>query len=95
MSEDDVRRVVAIYRESLSSIVPYESANTEARYPTMMEGLKHARFMCDEIDKILEEPANLDKAFRWLGFLQAILWTHGIFSIDDMRNHIRAAGHKT
>lgn len=32
---------------------------------------------------------DVEKAFRWLGFVQGVLWTKGIYTIDEMRDHNR------
>ena len=32
-----------------------------------------------------------EKAFRWLGFIQGVLWAEGIYSIDELRDHNRPA----
>lgn len=42
--------------------------------------LNHCRWMLNEIPNFLPEDPwkqNLEKANRWLGFVQGILWTHG------------------
>jgi len=33
-----------------------------------------------------------DKANRWLGFIQGVLWCEKIYTIDEMRGHNRAQG---
>lgn len=30
-----------------------------------------------------------EKAMRWLGFIQGSLWAHGIYNIEEMKNHNR------
>jgi len=30
-----------------------------------------------------------DKLFRWLGFMQGVLWMNGIFTIEQLKNHNR------
>jgi hypothetical protein len=52
------------------------------------EILNHALFMTKEIRELLKED-KLEKTFRWLGFLQAILWQQGIYSIEEMKNQNR------
>jgi len=39
-----------------------------------------------------ETPADLEKAMRWLGFIQGVLWSTGTRSIDEMREDNRAPG---
>lgn len=50
--------------------------------------LSHLRFMCVESQKFIDA-GKIDKAMRWLGFLQGVLWARGIYSLDDLRNHSR------
>lgn len=53
--------------------------------PASMENsLLHARWMCLQIPWFLEEE-KIEKAMRWLGFIQGVLYAQGIFSIDEMR----------
>lgn len=30
---------------------------------------------------------RLEKAFRWLGFMQGVLWAEGVYAIDELKNH--------
>ena len=30
-----------------------------------------------------------DKAMRWLGFIQGVLYAHNVFTIDEMKEHNR------
>lgn len=49
--------------------------------------LGHIRWMCQEMARRLntEEPDILEKANRWLGFVQATLWIDGFYTIDEMK----------
>jgi len=45
-----------------------------------------------ELEKVLYmiekmETLELNKAFRWLGFIQGVLYCKGIFSIKELKNH--------
>jgi hypothetical protein len=43
------------------------------------------------IDELLErDDMPPEKINRWLGFIQGVMWTYGMFSIDDLRVHSRA-----
>jgi hypothetical protein len=56
--------------------------------PGMGRAIKHANWMIQEMLQRME--AGEDKpgqADRWLGFVQGILWCHGMFTIDDMKGH--------
>lgn len=50
--------------------------------------LEHAAWMCQEMKTF---PDWCGKQQRWLGFVQGVLFMEGVFSIDDMRTHVREA----
>lgn len=45
----------------------------------------HLMFMLDEIPKMTDTL----KQHRWLGFIQGVFWDMGIYTIDEMREHVR------
>jgi hypothetical protein len=53
----------------------YESVNTAG----------HLLYMC-EMGKSLVINGRTEKAMRWLGFLQGVVWARGIASIDGMKH---------
>jgi hypothetical protein len=50
--------------------------------------LLHVRWMVQEIPKFIEE-GRIEKANRWLGFAQGVLWEQDIYTIDEMKEHNR------
>ena len=48
----------------------------------------HLRFMCIEASKFVDA-GRVEKAMRWLGFLQGVLWARGFYSLEDLKNHSR------
>lgn len=52
-------------------------------------GLKHCHAILDQIEKLVRE-GKMEKAFRWLGFIQGVLWSHGLFTLNDLKNHLRS-----
>lgn len=55
--------------------------------------LSHALYMLDEIPKFIES-GRMEKANRWIGFLQGILWSQGIASVQGFMNMNRpVSGH--
>lgn len=62
--------------------------------PSLMRGtgrndaLKHAAWMCVEARRFLKR-GRKDKAARWVGWIQGILWTSGVYSLGDLREHNR------
>lgn len=53
-----------------------------------LDVLKNAQYMAGRI-KQLTGSGDLEKANRWLGFLQGIMWTQNIYTINEMRNQNR------
>ena len=56
-------------------------------------GIRHLKWMCfrgcELIDEAFVDPkgvaSKLEKANRWLGFVQGAIWTHGYTSIDVLK----------
>lgn len=44
----------------------------------------HAAWMCDEAAKFVDE-GRMEKAMRWLGFINAVLWITGLRSLDSIK----------
>lgn len=60
-----------------------EGADRYRNLPVGMgRGIKHTRWMVRRIEE--DEESSPGQADRWIGFVQAILWVNGIYSIDDM-----------
>ena len=55
------------------------------RATDLNEALQHCYWMCQEVKKW--ESARLEKAFRWLGFIQGVLWTRGVTTLDTLKDH--------
>jgi hypothetical protein len=51
--------------------------------------LVHAREMCEKAIRFFEGGRTEAKGWRWLGFIQGVLWMENIYTIDEMRQHNR------
>jgi hypothetical protein len=98
MTKEQVRSVVKRYRAylSLAGDQP-ELANFDLP-PTRGEAVRHMLNMCDGmdgmLDKVVDPPCFTaeseeawQKVHRWVGFMQGVLWAHGSFSMNEMREH--------
>ena len=56
--------------------------------PTQAQSLAHAHGMLDQMEQFIRED-RMEKFFRWLGFVQGILWSLGIYPLEDLKNHNR------
>ena len=52
------------------------------------EILAHCHGMLDKIKDFVKE-GRIEKAFRWLGFIQGCLWSTGQYPLEDLKNHSR------
>lgn len=50
--------------------------------------LSHCHLMLAKIEQFIND-GKLEKAFRWLGFIQGCLWCTGLYTINDMREDNR------
>lgn len=96
------REVVERYR-SLLCPLPEEKGPFD-RKPAPREAMSHLHGMLDQMEEFLNETETAvktgkplfnqscpdwDKFNRWLGFMQGVLWLHGDFTLDQMREHNR------
>lgn len=87
MEKERVRRVLEYYRYVL-----VQKGATGKNYPhsdlisTEQAALDHCLNMIDKVLVFIQED-RMDKVFRWLGFLQGVLWMQGVFTLEDVKNH--------
>ena len=43
------------------------------------------KVVCDETNNT---PSIIEKSNRWIGFIQGVLWSLDVFSIEDLRGHV-------
>lgn len=49
---------------------------------------EHLADMASRLRKLLEE-GRVEKAMRWLGFMQGAMWALGVYTIEELKNHSR------
>lgn len=86
MTREQQLAVLHAYDEKFKKWPPERTDRMHDMPVGMGRGVKHARWMTLEMIRRLEadEEASPGQADRWIGFIQAIFWTHGLFSIDEM-----------
>ena len=85
MTKEQVLQVVSKYRTYLRQSGDDPEQVDHDLAPTRGEALRHLLFMCDHIEKMVDE--DIEKAMRWLGFMQGALWSQAIFTLSDLREH--------
>ncbi len=89
MTPDKCREVIAIYRENLEEIAgnkadfPHDDC---VRLDQGLEAEQHCLGMLDKMEVFIDE-GRMDKVYRWLGFLQGVLWMRGLYTLTELMNH--------
>ena len=50
--------------------------------------LGHCKNMLPKMSQFLEEN-RIEKFFRWLGFVQGVLWSERLYTIEELKDHNR------
>lgn len=90
MTPDHIRLVAQHYSEKFIDLGVPLVKWTAGICPDIPSASAHAHWMCLEIPGLLETDNGFAKANRWLGFIQGVLWTSGVFTIEDMRDDNRS-----
>ncbi|MBA4370605.1 MAG: hypothetical protein C0418_03380 [Coriobacteriaceae bacterium] len=83
-----------LYCKTLSDLgydpVPYpdidERVGSSVSAGGKFDALNHAHWMCREARGFIRQNRR-EKAYRWIGTIQGILWLGGVFSIAELRKH--------
>ncbi len=67
------------------------SGNTRRAYVQQDVVLHHINWMCVEA-MVFVADGRREKAMRWLGFIQGVMFSEGIFTINELANHSRPDG---
>lgn len=91
MTPERVLEVAALYEKRFRDhgVLPLCCRDPDADSldgPT--RNIRHVAWMLGEIKGQIA--ANeIEKAMRWLGFVQGVLWTYGWYALDEMREQNR------
>jgi methionine salvage enolase-phosphatase E1 len=89
MNADKLLDVIAIYRKNFirKKIEAVDFSHIDK--PIKCEEiLSHCHGMLNKMEKFVLE-GRIEKAFKWLGFVQGCLWSAGYYSLEDLKNHNR------
>ena len=90
MTPEKMLEVIEVYRKLF-----VERGVGKIDYPhdelldSEVHGLEHCHGMLDKMDAFVRE-GRREKAFRWLGFIQGVLWAKRIFPLAELMDHNRS-----
>lgn len=84
MSPNQIIELMRYYTRILG--VDPARSDTKSHNRDSNTALRHIVWMCGEVIEFAETQ-RMAKAHRWIGFIQGVLWSYGVLSIDQMRMH--------
>ena len=91
MTPQKLKEVFAQYRRILLGLAYVKSAKLPDHLydfsglsASVTDVFSHAVYMCEEASKFVDE-GRIEKAMRWLGFIQGVLWSYGVRSLTDLK----------
>ena len=89
MTAEKINQVVAIYKKKLKGQgIAQQSFSHDVFPKSNLSRLAHCHGMLDQILVFVKEN-RMEKAFRWLGFIQGCLWSCEVYTIEELKNHNR------
>lgn len=91
MSPEQIVALVQKYEKRLEMYEPKRFGSDmflRSGVPGAIEAAGHLRWMCQEVPKLVDA-GKIEKAHRWLGFLQGALWTLRETTIADLKRDNR------
>lgn len=85
MTNNHLKKVLTLYYNRWKDSYPPKRMDTEQFFGDRTTVMAHAMWMCQEALEFFS--SDPDKAHRWLGFIQGIMFCVGHYSIDEMRAH--------
>ncbi|KKQ74663.1 MAG: hypothetical protein US94_C0001G0064 [Berkelbacteria bacterium GW2011_GWB1_38_5] len=89
MTKEKIIQVIEVYRQFFVT-----KGIQKINYPHdfLLEssdlGLEHCHGMLDEMVEFVRE-GRIEKAFRWLGFIQGVFWANRVYTLDNLKDHNR------
>lgn len=86
MTKEKVREVISRYRLYFIKLKINKEKFPHLQYCITFNALNHCNAMLDDMEKFVEED-RMDKVYRWLGFVQGVLWVMRIYTLEELKNH--------
>ncbi len=91
MDAEHILLVVEVYEKQFNDLALKPIQQGDDHFPSCQNReLQHAHWMLLGIRNCIGK-GELEKAQRWLGFVQGILWTSKMYTIAQLRKHNRSS----
>ena len=94
MTKEKLKSIFQAYRDHLDAIypkiAPRQLTEVEAQFSvgslSRIDTTAHLKFMCDTAQTFVDQD-RVDKAMRWLGFMQGAFWMDSVFTLEELKKH--------
>lgn len=83
--KEKILELIVKYREDLERM-DAEPILTDENCQNQQQATDHAFAILNQIEDLTEKN-QIEKAYRWLGFVQAILFVNGKYSFKEINQH--------
>lgn len=80
MTKEKILKTLSFYKDFINKLIPTYDG------PYDKNQLNHILTMLPKMEVFIEE-GRIEKTMRWLGFIQGILWSWGIFTLEELKLH--------
>jgi hypothetical protein len=92
MTPDKLQSLCSLYLAKLDGLCPDikprqmsdDQSKMVAHLLTSSTRVAHYKFMCVQASAFVED-GQREKAMRWLGFLQGVLWRRNLFTLAELK----------
>jgi hypothetical protein len=84
MTPEKIRQTIEKYKTLFSKIPSAQHADDSLSVGNYQQ-LQHCKWMLNKMEEMLKQTDNMAKFNRWLGFIQGVLWSQSVYSINDLK----------
>ena len=89
MTGDKIIEVLNIYRKTFEERgIPKKECRHDLFPDLDNDFLAHCHGMTDQMEVFIKQ-GRMDKVFRWLGFMQGVMWALRVYTVCEMADHNR------
>lgn len=89
MRPEKIREVIGIYRKEFERRGIGKIDHSHDAFLNIPEqALEHCHGMLDKMEEFLDT-GRMDQAYRWLGFIQGVLWDRRFYTLEQLASHNR------